>query len=67
MYQSKEEEHCQHKDEDDNESIQRKNTKKGMGRLHQILISEAAHLIWVMRCKCVINKQSHTPNEVESQ
>ena len=62
-----EEEHSQHEDEDDDASIRRKNTKKGMERLRQILISEAAHLIWVMRCERVINEQSHTPNEVESR
>jgi ribonuclease HI len=62
-----EEEHSQHEDEDESESIRRKLTKKGMERLRQILISEAAHLIWVLRCEQVINEQSHTPSEIESR
>lgn len=45
---------------------QKKNTKKGMERLHQILILESTHLIWVLRCERVINEKANSPSEVES-
>ena len=34
-------------------------------RLLRIIISESAHLIWVLRCKHVIFKQTHTVNEIK--
>ena len=45
----------------------RDNSKKksSMDRLLQILISEATHLIWVLRCKRVIQEQTHSPQEVK--
>ena len=41
--------------------------KRGTDRLLQILISEAAHLIWVLRCKRVIQEQAHTMQEVKAR
>jgi hypothetical protein len=38
----------------------------GATRLAVILISEAAYLIWTLRCDRVINNRSHSTNEVES-
>ena len=41
--------------------------RKGATRLLQILISEATHLIWVLRCERVIQEKTHTPHETEAQ
>ena len=41
--------------------------KSGTDRLLQILISEAAHLIWVLRCERVIQEQTHAPQEVKAR
>ena len=38
---------------------------RGTRRLLQILISEAAHLIWVLRCKRVIQEPPHIHTEDE--
>ena len=38
---------------------------KGQTRLLQILISEASHLIWVIRCERVIHDREHTMQEIE--
>ena len=38
---------------------------RGATRLLQILISEAAHLIWVLRCERTIHEKSHTGTEIE--
>ena len=37
---------------------------RGATRLLQILISESAHLIWVLRCERVIQEHTHTPSEI---
>ena len=37
---------------------------RGVARLLQILISESAHLIWVLRCERVIQDRSHTAGEI---
>ena len=37
---------------------------KGQTRLLQILISEASHLIWVIRCERVIHDREHTAQEI---
>ena len=39
-------------------------TQKGATRLLQILISEAAHLIWVLRCERVIQEKRHEGREI---
>lgn len=40
--------------------------EKGATRLLQILISEATHLTWVMRCKRLIQEKTHTAQESKS-
>ena len=39
-------------------------TQKGATRLLQILISEATHLIWVLRCERVIQEKTHERREI---
>jgi ribonuclease HI/exonuclease III len=41
--------------------------RKGALRLLQILISEAAHLIWVLRCERVIRKKTHQVDEIKKR
>ena len=43
--------------------------KQGIQRLLQILISEVAHLIWVLRCERVVREppRIHTENEVKTR
>ncbi|KAH9025218.1 hypothetical protein EDB85DRAFT_1984442 [Lactarius pseudohatsudake] len=41
--------------------------RKGATRLLQILISEAAHLIWVLRCERVIQGKQQNANETEAR
>ena len=53
--------------DDDEGKARRRSDKKGMDRLLQILVSESAHLIWVLRCERVINEQSHTSREIKSR
>ena len=57
----------QSKNDDSEARTQRRSTKQGMDRLLQILVSESAHLIWVLRCDRVINERSHTPGEIQSR
>ena len=40
---------------------------KGATRLLQILISEAAHLVWVLRCERVIQSRTHSGQEIISR
>jgi ribonuclease HI len=47
----------------DGETNPRK-TNKGARRLMQILISESAHLIWVLRCERVIQGKEHSDLEI---
>ena len=42
-------------------------SKRGATRLLQILVSEAAHLIWVLRCERVIQEKRHNPNAIEAR
>ena len=42
-------------------------SRRGATRLLQITISEAAHLIWVLRCERVIQEKTHSNGEVESR
>ena len=66
-----EEDPTQNENESDNEENQewakRRSEKKGKDRLLQILISESAHLIWVLRCEQVINTCSHTTTEIQTR
>ncbi|KAH9038651.1 hypothetical protein EDB83DRAFT_2228483 [Lactarius deliciosus] len=41
--------------------------RKGVSRLLQILISEAAHLIWVLRCERVIQERTHDAHEIKTR
>ncbi|KAN0111512.1 hypothetical protein V8E52_008535 [Russula decolorans] len=41
--------------------------RKGQTRLLQILVSEASHLIWVLRCERVIHGKRHTIREIEAR
>jgi len=47
-----------------NENGPRQHGKKGAARLAMILISEAAHLIWVLRCERAIHGKQHSDNEI---
>jgi ribonuclease HI len=40
---------------------------KGTTRLLQILLSESAHLIWVLRCERTIQNKSHLASEIKSR
>jgi hypothetical protein len=42
-------------------------TNKGATRLLHILISESAHLIWVLRCERVIGDVTHRDDEIRSR
>ena len=39
----------------------------GPSRLLRILISESAHLIWVLRCECTIQGLNHSANTIKSR
>ena len=41
--------------------------QNGPSRLLRILISESAHLIWVMRCERTIQDRAHSPEEVQKR
>lgn len=49
------------------EQRQTTTNQRGATRLLQILISEAAHLTWVMRCERVIQERDHSSHEVEAR
>jgi hypothetical protein len=42
-------------------------TDRGASRLLHILVSESAHLIWVLHCDRVINEITHCDNEIRSR
>ena len=50
-----------------NENAPRRRHRPGTKRLLQILISEAEHLIWVLRCERVIQKTNHSESEIEKR
>ncbi|KAH9071067.1 hypothetical protein EDB83DRAFT_2221492 [Lactarius deliciosus] len=52
---------------DNERARQKKDEKKGASRLLQILVSEAAHLIWVTRCERVIQEKTHSPHEIKTR
>ena len=57
---------------DDQQNQNRENPRtaaqqKGKTRLLQILVSESAHLIWVLRCERIIHDRPHTDSEIKSQ
>jgi len=56
--------HEENGQENQNENIPRQRKSQGAARLATILISEAAHLIWVLRCERVIHERQHSDNEI---
>jgi hypothetical protein len=40
---------------------------KGKTRLLQILVSESAHLIWVLRCERIIHEDDHSDEEIKAR
>ena len=51
----------------ENDANQRPPNRGGRNRLLQILISEATHLIWVIRCERVIQERPHTVEEIKTR
>ena len=51
----------------DGENVNRRRKNRGVIRLLQILISESAYLIWVLRCERVIQPKMHSDSEVEAR
>src|SRR5712671_486636 len=47
-----------------NEPTHERRGKRGASRLATILISKAAHLIWVLRCERVIRDKNHSDSEI---
>jgi ribonuclease HI len=41
--------------------------RKGRTCLLQILVSESAHLIWVLRCERIIHEDNHTDEEIKAR
>jgi hypothetical protein len=50
-----------------NQQTMRRKTFPGPTRLLQIIISELAYLIWVLRCERVVQGLHHTEREIESR
>jgi ribonuclease HI len=58
----------QTRDTQENDRDRRPNALlRGATRLLQILISESAHLIWVLRCERVIHQLQHSNQEIRSR
>lgn len=53
--------------EPNNEENQGRRTETGAVRLLQILITESAHLIWVLRCERVIQQKNHSISEIKNR
>ena len=49
------------------ENLRTLTARKGSTRLLQILISESAHLIWVLRCERIIHEEIHSDNEIRTR
>ena len=50
-----------------NDEQQGRRTEGGAVRLLQILLTESAHLIWVLWCERVIQQRHHTENEIQTR
>ena len=50
-----------------NQRRQRKTTHRGPTRLFQIILSESAYLIWVLRCERVIQEKPLTEGEIKAR
>ena len=48
-----------------NDTNQRSRRNRGATRLLQIFVSEAAHLVWVMRCERAIHEKTHSETEIK--
>jgi ribonuclease HI len=53
--------------QDQHERNPRSPASQGKTRLLQILISESAHLIWVLRCERIIHEDDHTKEEITAR
>jgi hypothetical protein len=53
--------------DNENDQQNRKSTHQGPSRLLQIILSESAYLIWVLRCKRVIQERQHTDHEIQGR
>ncbi|KAH9988298.1 hypothetical protein BJV77DRAFT_1022364 [Russula vinacea] len=51
----------------DEEGNQERRSNSGAVRLLQILLTESAHLIWVLRCERVIQQKNHNANEITTR
>ena len=51
----------------DEEGDQERRSNYGAVRLLQILLTESAHLIWVLRCERVIQQKNHNANEITTR
>jgi len=56
-----------HPNEQQVDQDRRARNTKGPTRLMQIIITESAHLLWVLRCKRVIQEKRHSRREIESR
>jgi hypothetical protein len=59
--------HENHDQDNQNENALSQQKHQGAARLATILISEAAHLIWVLRCERVIHERHHSDNEITTR
>ena len=62
-----EEEQSDDGNDDSDDNHQKRSNKKGADRLCQILVSESAHLIWILRCEQVIQERSHVTEEIKAR
>ena len=56
-----------HEGQENDQPRKRSMRSRGKTRLPQILVSEASHLIWVMRWKRTIHQKNHTTREIRSR
>ena len=52
---------------EENEENRGRRSESGAVRLLQILITESAHLVWVLRCERVIQQKNHTMSEIKNR
>jgi hypothetical protein len=54
-------------DPPDDEGNRERHSNSGAIRLLQIILTESAHLIWVLRCERVIQQKNHNANEITTR
>jgi len=54
----------EHPNNQQRDQKRRRKPYQGATRLMQILLTEAAHIIWILRCKRVIEGRNHTDNKI---